>query len=99
MDVWTSSVKKSSVGLCPDLAMSGCRRSQQAGLSTWDFIKRAEVHVEALNLALRDISPDRMQLQRAWRPRNFGERLPVVRMRWDDEITKASARYPAWSLG
>ena len=51
---------------CPDLTMSGWRRRQQAGLSAQEFIKRAELHVEALNHAVRDIPPDRMRLHLCW---------------------------------
>ena len=51
---------------CPDLTMSGWRRRQQAGLSAQDFIRRAELHVEALNHAVRDIPPDRMRLHLCW---------------------------------
>ena len=51
---------------CPDLTMSGFRRRQHAGLSPLEFIKMAELHVEALNHALRDIPPDRMRLHLCW---------------------------------
>ena len=51
---------------CPDLTMSGWRRQQQAGLGAQDFISRAELHVEALNQAVRDIPPDRMRLHLCW---------------------------------
>lgn len=51
---------------CPDLTMSGLRRRQHAGLSPQEFIKMAELHVEALNHALRDIPPDRMRLHLCW---------------------------------
>ena len=51
---------------CPDLTMSGLRRRQHAGLSPRDFVKKAELHVEALNHALRDIPPDRMRLHLCW---------------------------------
>ena len=51
---------------CPDLTMSGWRRRQQAGLSAQEFIRRAELHVEALNHAVRDIPPERMRLHLCW---------------------------------
>ena len=51
---------------CPDLTMSGWRRRQQAGLSAQDFIRRADLHVEALNHAVRDIPPERMRLHLCW---------------------------------
>ena len=51
---------------CPDLTMSGWRRQQRAGLGAQDFIRRAELHVEALNQAVRDIPPDRMRLHLCW---------------------------------
>ena len=51
---------------CPDLTMSGLRRRRNAGLSPREFIKKAELHVEALNHALRDIPPDRMRLHLCW---------------------------------
>ena len=51
---------------CPDLTMSGLRRRRNAGLSPREFIKKAELHVEALNHALGDIPPDRMRLHLCW---------------------------------
>lgn len=51
---------------CPDLTMSGLRRGQHTGHSQEDFIKKAELHVEALNHAVRDIPPDRMRLHLCW---------------------------------
>src|SRR5579863_6283005 len=49
---------------CPDLAMS--RHIQFAGASTAEFRKVAELHVEALNHALRDIPPERIRLHLCW---------------------------------
>ena len=49
---------------CPDLAMS--RHIQFAGASTAEFRKVAELHVEALNHALRDIPPERVRLHLCW---------------------------------
>ena len=49
---------------CPDLAMS--RHIQFARSSTAEFRKVAELHVEALNHALRDVPPDRARLHLCW---------------------------------
>lgn len=49
---------------CPDLCMS--RHNRFAGLSTQEFKKIAELHVEALNHALRDIPRDRVRLHMCW---------------------------------
>src|SRR6185437_1868840 len=49
---------------CPDLAMS--RHIQFARSSTVEFRKVAELHVEALNHALRDIPPERVRLHLCW---------------------------------
>jgi 5-methyltetrahydropteroyltriglutamate--homocysteine methyltransferase len=49
---------------CPDLGMG--RHLAFPDLSTRDFVKIAEANVEALNHALRDISPDRMRLHLCW---------------------------------
>ena len=49
---------------CPDLAMS--RHIQFANASTAEFRKVAELHVEALNHALRDIPSDRIRLHLCW---------------------------------
>ncbi|HZO80908.1 MAG TPA: cobalamin-independent methionine synthase II family protein [Candidatus Binataceae bacterium] len=49
---------------CPDLAMS--RHIQFADASTAEFRKVAELHVEALNHALRDVAPDRVRLHLCW---------------------------------
>ncbi len=49
---------------CPDLAMS--RHIQFAGSSVAEFRKVAEMHVEALNHALRDIPADRVRLHLCW---------------------------------
>ena len=51
---------------CPDLTMSSWRRPWHAGLSPREFTKMAELHVEALNHALREIPPDRMRLHLCW---------------------------------
>lgn len=49
---------------CPDLCMS--RHNRFADLSTQEFKKIAELHVEALNHALRDIPRDRVRLHMCW---------------------------------
>jgi 5-methyltetrahydropteroyltriglutamate--homocysteine methyltransferase len=49
---------------CPDLCMS--RHNRFPDLSTKDFKKIAELHVEALNHALRDIPPDGVRLHMCW---------------------------------
>jgi 5-methyltetrahydropteroyltriglutamate--homocysteine methyltransferase len=49
---------------CPDLAMS--RHIQFAQSSVADFRKVAEMHIEALNHALRDIPADRVRLHLCW---------------------------------
>ncbi len=49
---------------CPDLAMS--RQSQFADLSTSDFRKIVERHVEVVNEATKNIDPDMMRLHLCW---------------------------------
>jgi 5-methyltetrahydropteroyltriglutamate--homocysteine methyltransferase len=49
---------------CPDLAMS--RQSQFADLSTADFRKIVERHVEVVNEATKNIDPDMMRLHLCW---------------------------------
>ena len=49
---------------CPDLAFS--RTNKYVELTGEEFLKVAEMHVEALNEALRDIPPDRMRLHVCW---------------------------------
>ena len=49
---------------CPDLGMG--RHIQFAHLSLPEFRKKAELHVEALNAALRNIPPDRLRLHMCW---------------------------------
>ena len=60
-------VAKSGITLqidCPDLAMG--RHIQYAALSLEEFRKQAGMHVEALNHALADISPDQLRLHLCW---------------------------------
>jgi 5-methyltetrahydropteroyltriglutamate--homocysteine methyltransferase len=49
---------------CPDLGMG--RHIQHADLPLPEWRKKAELHVEALNHALRDIPPERMRLHLCW---------------------------------
>ena len=49
---------------CPDLAMG--RHIQFPDLSSEEFLKIAETHIEALNHALSDIPPDRLRLHLCW---------------------------------
>jgi 5-methyltetrahydropteroyltriglutamate--homocysteine methyltransferase len=49
---------------CPDLALG--RHTQFAHLSLEEFRKVAEMHVEVLNDAVRDIAPDRMRMHICW---------------------------------
>src|SRR5881227_76004 len=49
---------------CPDLGMG--RHIQFAHLSLPEFRKKAELHVEALNHALRNIPPDRLRMHMCW---------------------------------
>ena len=49
---------------CPDLALG--RHSQFAHLSLGEFRKIAEMHVEVLNYAVADISPDLMRMHICW---------------------------------
>ena len=49
---------------CPDLAMS--RHSRFSDLSTEEFLKIVEMHVQALNHAVRDIPADRMRMHLCW---------------------------------
>jgi len=49
---------------CPDLAMS--RQSQFYDLSTPDFVKKVERHVEVVNEATKNIAPEKMRLHLCW---------------------------------
>ena len=49
---------------CPDLAMG--RHAQYADLSIEEFRKKIAVHIEALNLAVRDIDAERLRLHVCW---------------------------------
>ena len=49
---------------CPDLAMG--RHIQYASLELSEFRKRAAEHVEALNVALENIPPDRTRMHLCW---------------------------------
>ncbi len=49
---------------CPDLAMG--RHIQYADLSLADFRKRAQLHVEALNQALKNIPPEQLRMHVCW---------------------------------
>ena len=49
---------------CPDLAMG--RHIQYADLSLAEFRKRAQLHVEALNHALRNIPAEQLRLHLCW---------------------------------
>jgi 5-methyltetrahydropteroyltriglutamate--homocysteine methyltransferase len=49
---------------CPDLGMG--RHIQYAGLSLAEFRKKAELHVEALNHALRNIPPEQLRMHLCW---------------------------------
>jgi 5-methyltetrahydropteroyltriglutamate--homocysteine methyltransferase len=49
---------------CPDLGMG--RHIQHADLSLAEWRKKAELHVEALNHALRNIEPERMRMHLCW---------------------------------
>jgi len=49
---------------CPDLAMG--RHIQYADLSTAEFRKRAQMHVEALNHALAGIPPEQLRMHVCW---------------------------------
>jgi 5-methyltetrahydropteroyltriglutamate--homocysteine methyltransferase len=49
---------------CPDLGMG--RHIQYANLSLEEFRKRARLHVEALNHALRNIPPEQLRMHLCW---------------------------------
>jgi 5-methyltetrahydropteroyltriglutamate--homocysteine methyltransferase len=49
---------------CPDLAMG--RHIQYAQLSLPEWRKKAELHVEALNHAVRNIAPERLRMHLCW---------------------------------
>jgi len=49
---------------CPDLGMG--RHIQYASLSLAEFRKKAELHVEALNHALANISPEQLRMHLCW---------------------------------
>ncbi len=49
---------------CPDLGMG--RHIQYANLPLDEFRKRAQIHIEALNHALANISPDQLRIHVCW---------------------------------
>jgi 5-methyltetrahydropteroyltriglutamate--homocysteine methyltransferase len=49
---------------CPDLAMG--RHIQYAELSIGEFRRKAEMHVEALNDAVRNIAPEQLRMHLCW---------------------------------
>jgi len=49
---------------CPDLGMG--RHVQYADLSLEEFRKRARLHIEALNHAVRNIAPEQMRMHLCW---------------------------------
>jgi 5-methyltetrahydropteroyltriglutamate--homocysteine methyltransferase len=49
---------------CPDLGMG--RHIQHADLSLPEWRKKAQLHVEALNHAVRNIAPDKMRMHLCW---------------------------------
>jgi 5-methyltetrahydropteroyltriglutamate--homocysteine methyltransferase len=49
---------------CPDLGMG--RHIQYADLSLEEFRKRARLHVEAMNHALRNIPPEQLRIHLCW---------------------------------
>ena len=49
---------------CPDLAMG--RHIQHADLSLLEWRKKAELHVEALNHAVKNIPPERLRMHLCW---------------------------------
>jgi 5-methyltetrahydropteroyltriglutamate--homocysteine methyltransferase len=49
---------------CPDLGMG--RHIQHADLSLAEWRKKAQLHVEALNHALRNIAPERVRMHLCW---------------------------------
>jgi len=49
---------------CPDLALG--KHVFMVGASDAEFLKRSELHVEALNHALRDIPADRVRMHLCW---------------------------------
>jgi 5-methyltetrahydropteroyltriglutamate--homocysteine methyltransferase len=49
---------------CPDLGMG--RHIQYASLSLPEWRRKAEMHVEALNHALRNVAPDRVRMHLCW---------------------------------
>ncbi|MGI8527819.1 MAG: cobalamin-independent methionine synthase II family protein [Pseudolabrys sp.] len=49
---------------CPDLAMG--RHIQYADLSLEEFRKKARLHIEALNHALRNIPPEQLRMHLCW---------------------------------
>jgi 5-methyltetrahydropteroyltriglutamate--homocysteine methyltransferase len=49
---------------CPDLAMG--RHIQYASLTVAEFRKKAHLHVEALNHALRNIAPEKLRMHLCW---------------------------------
>ncbi len=49
---------------CPDLAMG--RHIQYADLNLAEFRKKAQLHIEALNHALRNIAPEQLRMHLCW---------------------------------
>ena len=49
---------------CPDLAMG--RHVQYADLSLAEFRKRMQLHIEALNYAVRNIPPEKLRMHMCW---------------------------------
>ena len=73
---------------CPDLGMG--RHIQYADLSLAEFRKKAELHVEALNHALRNIPPEQLRMHLCWG--NYEGPASLRRRRWPTSSTSCSAR-------
>jgi 5-methyltetrahydropteroyltriglutamate--homocysteine methyltransferase len=51
---------------CPDLAAGRCATAAALDMSTDEWVRQAQMHVEAINHATRDIPPEDMRLHICW---------------------------------
>jgi 5-methyltetrahydropteroyltriglutamate--homocysteine methyltransferase len=72
---------------CPDLAMS--RHIQFAASGIAEFRKVAELHIEALNHALRDVPPERVRLHLCWGNYEGPHHLDIALAEIVDVVLKA----------
>jgi 5-methyltetrahydropteroyltriglutamate--homocysteine methyltransferase len=51
---------------CPDLAAGRCATDDALNMSSEQWLRQAEMHVEAINHATRDVAPEAMRLHICW---------------------------------